>query len=348
MVTPEGSRSLIDAVWQQRALPVATELATSSDDAEVRELATAVRTACEEIRASNEAEAQRIAPLGHKHKVTIASSKSDQLNRLLGVAPSWHAAQAATNELRDAGYSTWHDVDSAAEAALYRATDTATMTRLDDEPFVVEISWPPGPLMKVPAPLRPRVADVSFVPVPEKLWPLHLGVRPLRLAAERFGLVEPRARQLGPILSTPRALIGPLLDFAEVGPDDHLVDLGCGEGRVVSEAAKQKGCAVTGVESDGRLVERARRDLTASLGSDAKATIVHGDADAFDLSDATVIFLFVPAEATNSIIASLRQRGFTGRVVSHEQAPLPGSATPEKSAVLTAPGALTVAHLWTN
>lgn len=276
----------------------------------------------------------------------LAADPSGQLYRITGALGSWKDAAPIVEQLRSLGWVTWHDLDGHTEKALYRATDQVTLVQLDEEPIVLELTFSDGPLTRLPQPLRPSMSDVSAVDLPASLWPLYTVVRPLRLIGERTGKLSPRSRELGPILSTPRQLIAPLLKLAGVTADDHLIDLGCGEGRVVIEAARQTGCRVTGVETDSRLVERARRTIEDELGTDSTAAVAHGDARTFDLSDATAIFLFVPAEAIAEIVSSIRTRGFSGRIVSHEQAALQGDLSPESSMILTADGALTVAHLW--
>ena len=49
-----------------------------------------------------------------------------------------------------------------------------------------------------------------------------------------------------------------LFDLAKISADDVVVDIGCGDGRLVSAASTQFGCRGIGVERDGDLVELAR------------------------------------------------------------------------------------------
>lgn len=65
------------------------------------------------------------------------------------------------------------------------------------------------------------------------------------------------------------------LDLAEVRPDDHVVDLGCGDGQVLVAAAR-RGARVTGVEYDRTLVEAARATL-AEAGITERAQVIEGD-----------------------------------------------------------------------
>src|SRR3954471_3978727 len=60
-----------------------------------------------------------------------------------------------------------------------------------------------------------------------------------------------------PYVPTPLKVIEAMLDAGRVTAADYLVDLGSGDGRVVIEAAKQRGARGTGVELDPNLVASA-------------------------------------------------------------------------------------------
>ena len=63
-----------------------------------------------------------------------------------------------------------------------------------------------------------------------------------------------------PYVPTPTNVVAAMLDIARVGPEDFLVDLGSGDGRIVITAAKHYGARGFGVDLDGALVSQARRD----------------------------------------------------------------------------------------
>ena len=52
------------------------------------------------------------------------------------------------------------------------------------------------------------------------------------------------------------------LSFAELTEHDTLLDLGCGDGRVLRCAARQVGCRCVGVDVDSSLLETARREAS--------------------------------------------------------------------------------------
>jgi SAM-dependent methyltransferase len=85
-----------------------------------------------------------------------------------------------------------------------------------------------------------------------------------------------------------------MLDMAEVSPNDFVIDLGSGDGRNVIAAAK-RGARALGVEYNPDLVELSRQHAAAAHVSD-KATFVQGDMYAADVSQATVLALFLTPE----------------------------------------------------
>ena len=62
-----------------------------------------------------------------------------------------------------------------------------------------------------------------------------------------------------PFITSPDNVTLEMLRLANVGPGDHVIDLGSGDGRIVILAAKRFGATGLGVEIDPRLVEESRR-----------------------------------------------------------------------------------------
>ncbi|TKD53281.1 class I SAM-dependent methyltransferase [Sphingomonas baiyangensis] len=59
-----------------------------------------------------------------------------------------------------------------------------------------------------------------------------------------------------PFVPSPEPVVEAMLDIAEVGPDDLLIDLGSGDGRIAIAAGK-RGAEALGIDIDSRLVARA-------------------------------------------------------------------------------------------
>jgi hypothetical protein len=90
---------------------------------------------------------------------------------------------------------------------------------------------------------------------------------------------------------TPQALVDKMLDMAKVGPGDHVIDLGSGDGRTVITAAK-RGAIAHGIEYNPDMVELSKRNAEKAGVAD-KATFAKADIFESDFSKATVITLFL-------------------------------------------------------
>ena len=161
----------------------------------------------------------------------------------------------------------------------------------------------------------------------------------------RLGGADP---SIGPFLSTPMSLLGPLLEFAQVGSGDVVVDLGCGDGRFVVEAARLTGARAVGVENDPVLVGLAAERIAAAAVGD-QVSVHQGDARSWDLDAATVVLLFLPPHVTAEMVAALlpRLRGHT-RLIAHEQFPIAHVVEPAESKVVLSEDSITVAHRWAS
>ena len=103
-------------------------------------------------------------------------------------------------------------------------------------------------------------------------------------------------------------------DLAELQPGEHLIDLGCGDGRVLLRAAAYREARVTGVELDAELAQRARSLLEAM---DVGATIIEADFTTIDLTDADVVFAYLSPATLQRLEGHLATRlKPTARVVT--------------------------------
>lgn len=82
-----------------------------------------------------------------------------------------------------------------------------------------------------------------------------------------------------------------MLDMARVGPEDFVMDLGSGDGRNVIAAAK-RGARGRGVEYNPDMVRLSQR-LAREAGVDDRVEFVQGDMYEADVSEATVLALFL-------------------------------------------------------
>ncbi len=93
---------------------------------------------------------------------------------------------------------------------------------------------------------------------------------------------------------SPPEMVERMLDLAKVTTQDLVVDLGSGDGRNVIAAAK-RGARGLGVEFNPDLVELSKR-TAATEGVGDRATFIQGDMYEADISEATVLALFLLPE----------------------------------------------------
>ena len=93
---------------------------------------------------------------------------------------------------------------------------------------------------------------------------------------------------------TCQVLVNKMLDMAKVNPQDYVIDLGSGDGRLVITAAK-RGARALGIEYNPDLVELSRRNA-AKEGVTDKAQFIEADLFKSDFTQATVITMFLMPE----------------------------------------------------
>ncbi len=126
-------------------------------------------------------------------------------------------------------------------------------------------------------------------------------------------------RILVPYVPTPEVVIDRMLQLANVSSEDVVYDLGCGDGRIVLRAlTKYNVKKAVGVEIRDDLVKVARSKIS-ELNLGDRAQILHADMFEVDLSEATVVTLFLLTSVNNMLKPKLERELRNGsRVVSHE------------------------------
>jgi len=145
-------------------------------------------------------------------------------------------------------------------------------------------------------------------------------------------LVAPTSRAAAPgapYVATPDAIVDAMLELAQTGPGDRVVDLGSGDGRIpIHAVARFHAHSSLGVEIDGALVRLAQEHARRAGVADP-ARFVEGDLFATDVSDATVITVYLLPAMMGPLERKLRAELPAGaRVVVHDY-PFP-SWTPER------------------
>jgi len=141
---------------------------------------------------------------------------------------------------------------------------------------------------------------------------------------------------------TEQRVVEQLLDLAGVTAADVVYDLGSGDGRIPVIAAQKYGARSVGVEIDPALVEISRRTARDARLAD-KVRFIEGDLFQADVSEATVVTLFLSGEINRRLEAKLKRELKPGaRVVSHQFAI--GDWTPDRT---VAGEDATTLFLWT-
>jgi SAM-dependent methyltransferase len=156
-------------------------------------------------------------------------------------------------------------------------------------------------------------------------WVILVGVLSLQavwgaaadLSLSSQELSPPGAREV-PYVPTPQDVVEAMLHTAQVGPEDVLYDLGCGDGRIVVTAAQQFGARATGVDLNPARLSEARANARRAGVTD-RVRFLHQDLFATELRDATVVTLYLlPAVNLRLRPRLLRDLQPGARVVSHE------------------------------
>jgi SAM-dependent methyltransferase len=116
---------------------------------------------------------------------------------------------------------------------------------------------------------------------------------------------------------TPQNVVDKLLEVAKIGKDDVLYDLGCGDGRIVINAAKKFGIHAIGFDIDPKRVAESRANVKSNK-VEHLVTIEHKDIFDVDLSKASVVTLYLLPELNVRLIPQLEKLKPGSRIVSHD------------------------------
>ena len=126
-------------------------------------------------------------------------------------------------------------------------------------------------------------------------------------------------------------LVEKMLDMAKVTKEDFVIDLGSGDGRMVIAAAK-RGARALGVEFNPDMVKLAQQ-LAKEAGVADRATFVQGDMYQADISEATVLALFLLPENLKQLEPKFRGLAPGTRIVVNSFG-IPGW-TPDETETIT-------------
>lgn len=122
-----------------------------------------------------------------------------------------------------------------------------------------------------------------------------------------------------PYVPTPYPVVRAMLKLAGVGPQDVVYDLGCGDGRILIVAVKEFGVKrAVGIEIDREkyklAISRVREE-----GIKDQVDVIQGDFFEADISEATVVTLFLLTSVNEMLKPKFERELKNGaRIVSHE------------------------------
>lgn len=137
--------------------------------------------------------------------------------------------------------------------------------------------------------------------------------------AQKQPVVPPEYdRTGGPYVPTPNLVVDQMLVLAGVGAQDHVIDLGSGDGVIVLTAAHRLKASGYGVDIDEELV-RLSNERARSLSIDGRVRFEAKDIFNADVSKATVVTLYLLPEMMRRLRGKLYAELQPGtRVVSHD------------------------------
>ena len=122
---------------------------------------------------------------------------------------------------------------------------------------------------------------------------------------------------LAPYVPTPLDVVHRMLELAKVTKDDVVYDLGCGDGRIVIEAAQRYGSRGVGIDYDPERIAEANA-AAQRRGVQDLVTFRQEDAMTADVSEATVVTLYLLTSSNRKLRPMLtRQLRPGARIVSH-------------------------------
>ncbi|MEJ7930660.1 methyltransferase domain-containing protein [Ramlibacter sp. AN1015] len=128
---------------------------------------------------------------------------------------------------------------------------------------------------------------------------------------------ETRPRLDVPYVPTPQPVVDAMLEMGKVRDGDVLYDLGCGDGRIVVTAAKNRGARGVGIDIDPQRIAEARENAKTAGVSDRVEFRV-GNLFESDFSPATVVTLYLLPDINQKLRPQLwRQLKPGTRIVSH-------------------------------
>lgn len=137
------------------------------------------------------------------------------------------------------------------------------------------------------------------------------------LASEPAAGDRPKRTPDSVYVPTPDDIVAKMLEVAGVTKEDVIYDPGCGDGRIVITAAKKYGCRGVGIELSPKLVRDARASAVRNH-VERLVRILEEDIYTVDMSEATVVTLYLLPGMNVKLIPQLQKLKPGARIVAHD------------------------------
>ncbi len=130
--------------------------------------------------------------------------------------------------------------------------------------------------------------------------------------------VQPRGQLDAPFVASDYEVVDAMLAMAEVRPDDYVIDLGSGDGRILIAAARSHGARGLGIDIDPARITESTANAQAARLSD-RVQFRRQDLFETPLGDADVLTLYLTQEVNVRLRPRILSQMRPGaRVVSHD------------------------------
>lgn len=139
------------------------------------------------------------------------------------------------------------------------------------------------------------------------------------VAAQSGRPYEPQVGQQGKDViwvPTPDEIVERMLRMAQAGPNDYVIDLGAGDGKIAIMAAKKFGAKSLGIEYNPEFAKFAQENVVKAGVAD-KARVQQGDIFATDFKAATVLTMYLLPALNLKLRPTILTMKPGTRVVSH-------------------------------
>jgi len=131
-------------------------------------------------------------------------------------------------------------------------------------------------------------------------------------------MAQPIGQRMAPYVPSPQEIIDRMLEIAQTKQGDTVIDVGCGDGRILVTAVQKFRAKAVGIEIDPKLAAQAS-DMIVRLGLQNRARVVKANVFDADLSQADVVTLYLTTSFNEKLRPMFEKSLRPGtRVISHD------------------------------